>query len=146
VPSVPIILFIENDVGDAALCMSALIEQEKARLFKSVFVRSGPEALDFLDAATELPHAIVLDLIMPTMHGIEVISTIRASKTLHNIPIVALSSGREQSDIDECYRRGANAYVVKPIGFKEFDLTIQTIALFWGRMNIASGIIGKAKV
>jgi len=124
----PLILFVENDAKDRDLITLVLHHDEARGLYRTAFVREGPEALAYLHQKNEGLAAVVIDLKMSKMSGLELLKNIRQ---FSRIPIVMLSSINAQTDVDACYESGANGYVVKPIDFRQFELALQTIALFW---------------
>ena len=134
------ILLVENDSKDIELNLSALEEFNLAN--RVVIARDGVEALDYLYRRaqfTELPPGkpivILLDLNMPRMNGIEMLTILKADETMCDIPVVMLTSSREPKDLQECYALGINAYVVKPIHFEEFTKMARTTGLFWALYN-----------
>ena len=83
----------------------------------------------------EKPAVVLLDIKMPRMDGIEVLRAVRSDINLKTIPIVMLTSSRQDPDLNECYALGVNAYVVKPVDFKEFIDSVKTIGIFWALIN-----------
>ena len=132
----PVILFIEDDTKDAQLCMTILAPHEAKSLYRTVFVRDGPEALGYLRGAAHLPVVVVLDLHLPKCHGLDVVNELRGSR-FSQIPIVILSASSAPKDISACYKAGVNAYVVKPTNFREFESAVLAIASFWTINRIA---------
>ena len=134
------ILLVEDDPNDIELTMIAL---EKNNLANEVYVvRDGEEALDYLlyrrniePCDTSNPTVILLDLKLPKINGLEVLRQIRANEQLRMIPVVVLTSSREEPDMKEAYKLGANAYVVKPVNFNEFITAVKEIGLFWAIIN-----------
>ncbi len=134
------ILLVEDDPRDVELTLKGLGEH---RLANEVFVVSnGEEALDYLyrrgqfsERAEGLPIVILLDLKMPLVSGLEVLQEIKADERLRQIPVVVLTSSREDSDLQECYRLGVNAYVVKPLDFTEFVEAVKAVGVFWAMLN-----------
>ena len=134
------ILLVEDDPNDIELTMIAL---EKNNLANEVYVvRDGEEALDYLlhrrnieSCDTSNPTVILLDLKLPKINGLEVLRQIRANEQLRMIPVVVLTSSREEPDMKEAYKLGANAYVVKPVNFNEFITAVKEIGLFWAIIN-----------
>ena len=134
------ILLAENDPRDVELTLKGLAEY---RLANDVFtVSNGEEALDYLHRrgpfscrAEGLPAVILLDLKMPLVSGLEVLQEIKTDERLRQIPVVVMTSSREDRDLEECYRWGVNAYVVKPLDFLEFVEAVKTIGLFWAVLN-----------
>ncbi len=134
------ILLVEDDSKDVELTVMAL---EKHNLSNKIVVtRDGVEALDYLykrgqyqNEAHGLPIVILLDLKMPRMDGLQVIRHLKSDPAMSMIPIVVLTSSREDADLTECYRMGVNAYVVKPVRFKEFVDAVEHIGVFWALLN-----------
>ncbi len=134
------ILLVEDNANDIDLTLRAL---KKGQLANPVDIaRNGEEALDYIyktgpyagrDSGN--PAAILLDLKMPKVNGIEVLKKIKADPLKKTIPIVILSSSREDPDLRECYEHGANAYVVKPVNIHEFIEAIITLGMFWAVIN-----------
>lgn len=134
------ILVVEDDPNDVELMIQAFFENNMA---DSVQVaRDGQEALDFLfrrrkfaERSSGNPLVIILDLKMPKVNGLEVLGKIKADADLKLIPIVVFSSSSEERDLAECYSHGVNAYVVKPVDFREFIFVVREIGFFWSRIN-----------
>jgi CheY-like chemotaxis protein len=134
------ILLVEDDPQDVALTLEALGEHNLAN---SVFVVSdGAEALDYLycrgkfeKRGTGPPVVVLLDLKMPKVSGLEVLKIIKADDNLKTIPVVALTSSREEPDLIKCYQYGVNAYVVKPVDFFEFIKAVKRLGIFWAAIN-----------
>lgn len=134
------ILLVEDSLKDIELVLAAL---EKNRFANEVVVaRDGAEALDFLyrrgqyaSRATQLPIVMLLDLKMPKVDGLEVLRQIKGDDELRAIPVVMLTSSREEADLVKSYRLGVNAYVVKPVGFQDFVEAIQQTGMFWAVIN-----------
>jgi len=131
------ILFAEDSVEDAALTMRAL---RKGGLSSSIFhVKDGAEALDFMFCKgayasrniQEKPKVILLDLKMPKVSGMEVLEKLKADPAFKTIPIVILTSSKEDPDIKRCYELGANSYIVKPVESENFFQTIKDLSLYW---------------
>jgi len=134
------ILIAEDDPRDEALTLSALEEYNLAN--KVAVVRDGEEALDYLycrgkfkTRATGNPVAVLLDLKMPKVNGLQVLRTVKADENLKIIPIVVLTSSREEPDLNECYKLGVNAYVVKPVDFTQFMKAVKQLGIFWAAVN-----------
>jgi CheY-like chemotaxis protein len=134
------ILLVEDNLRDAELVLAAL---KKHNLANEVAVaRDGVQALDFLyrrgeyaSRAAGEPIVIFLDLKMPRKDGLEVLGEIKADPALRMIPIVMLTSSREEADLVRSYQLGVNAYVVKPVGFQEFMDAIKQTGMFWAVVN-----------
>ena len=134
------ILLVEDDPKDIELTLEALSEYNLAN--EIVVARDGVEALNFLYRREELkdrpegnPVVILLDIKMPRMDGLQVLKHLKADEKMRLIPIVILTSSRESRDLEECYRLGVNAYVVKPLRFTEFVKAVKEIGVFWALIN-----------
>ena len=133
------ILLVEDNQNDAELTLAALSD---ARLGNDVFVvRDGAEALAYLrnawDAgqASGLPAVVLLDLKMPRVDGFEVLKKMKADDRFRDIPVVMLTSSAEQRDVQECYKLGVSAYVVKPLAFQSFVDAIKGLGLLRALIN-----------
>ncbi|RKP54821.1 response regulator [Pararobbsia silviterrae] len=134
------ILLVEDNPHDLDLALVAL---ERSRLANEVIVlRDGAEALDYLCQTAQWsnrppgnPAVILLDLKMPKVDGLEVLQTIRATESLKRIPVVMLTTSREERDLLRSYELGVNAYVVKPVEFREFVDAIADLGVFWAVVN-----------
>jgi CheY-like chemotaxis protein len=134
------ILLVEDNPKDVELTLEALSENS---LFNRVVVlKDGVEALEYLryqgvykDRQKEAPAVILLDIKMPRMDGIEVLQTIRNDSELKTIPVVMLTSSREEPDLVKCYELGVNAYVVKPVNFRDFFDAVRNVGIFWAVIN-----------
>ncbi len=134
------ILLVEDNPNDLELTLVAL---ERSQLANEVIVlRDGAEALDYLlrrnqyqDRAAGNPAVLLLDLKLPKLDGLEVLKAIRESDDLRSIPVVMLTSSREEPDLQRAYALGVNAYVVKPVEFKEFVSAISDLGVFWAVLN-----------
>jgi two-component system response regulator len=135
------VLLVENDASDAELAIHTL---RKNNLANSVqVVEDGEEALDFLFCRSryadrsilDRPRVILLDLKLPKVEGLEVLRALKNERATRAIPVVILTSSREQKDLIEGYRLGASAYVQKPVDFDQFRQTIREIGLFWIMLN-----------
>jgi CheY-like chemotaxis protein len=134
------ILLAEDDLHDVQLSLSALDEHQLAK--EVMVVRDGEEALDYLyrrgiysSRTDPQPIVIFLDLKMPKIDGIQVLRQIKSDPGLKVIPVVMVTSSREQQDLIESYLLGVNAYVVKPIDFSQFVTKMKELGLFWAIMN-----------
>jgi CheY-like chemotaxis protein len=134
------ILLAEDNPGDVELTLAALSENQLAD--EVVVVRDGSEALDYLlrsgaHAARPEGHpaVVLLDVKMPRVDGLEVLRRLKADASLRSIPVVMLTSSREESDLVESYRLGVNAYVVKPVEFREFIEAVKNLGRFWAVVN-----------
>jgi CheY-like chemotaxis protein len=134
------ILLVEDSPRDLELTLEAL---KKAQLANQIVVtRDGVEALDFLYARGAYagrnmpdPAVIMLDLKLPRVDGLEVLETVKKDAALRHLPVVMLTSSREEQDLVRSYQLGVNAFVVKPVNFKEFYQAIQDLGVFWGILN-----------
>lgn len=136
------ILLAEDNEHDVELTLSALSENRLAN--EVVVVRDGAETLDYLyrrgafQAREEgNPVVVLLDLKMPKVDGLEVLRQIKQDDTLRQIPVVMLTSSREENDLVESYRLGVNAYVVKPVEFSRFVQAVRELGVFWAVINEA---------
>lgn len=134
------ILLAEDNPNDVELILEALSEQNLSS--RVIFLNDGVEALDYLtykgrfkNRAKENPAVIILDIKMPRMDGIEVLQAIKNRQELKTIPVVMLTSSREEPDLKRCYELGANAYIVKPVSFKDFLETVKHVGIFWAVLN-----------
>lgn len=135
----PIVL-VEDNPNDLELTLLAL---ERARLAKEVLVlRDGAEALDYLCGKGSWegrekgnPAVILLDLKLPKVTGLEVLEYIKSDADLQPIPVVMLTSSREEPDLKRSYQLGVNAYVVKPFDFNDFIRAVQDLGAFWALLN-----------
>ena len=134
------ILLVEDSVKDVELTLAALAEHNLAN--DVVVARDGGEALDYLyrrgifaSRTTDHPAVILLDLKMPKVDGLQVLRTIKNDHQLKSIPVVVLTSSREESDLVESYKLGVNAYVVKPVEFDQFVYAVSQLGVFWALIN-----------
>ncbi len=134
------ILLAEDNENDIELTLAALGDKNLAN--RVDIVHDGVEALDYLYCrdkyvARDTGHPIVLllDLKMPKVDGLEVLQEIKSHENLKRIPVVVLTSSRQEQDLVESYNLGANAYVVKPVGFDEFVSAIRELGMFWAVLN-----------
>jgi CheY-like chemotaxis protein len=134
------ILLVEDNPKDLELTLLAL---EKSNLANDVVtVRDGAEAIEYLfrrgqyhDRPMGSPAVVLLDLQLPKVNGIEVLEKLKTNETLRSIPVVMLTTSREEKDLVRSYELGVNAYVVKPVAFKEFIEAIQELGVFWAVLN-----------
>lgn len=134
------ILLVEDDPKDIDLTLAALGEYRLAN--EVIVVRDGAEALDYLHTkgnyrsrARENPAVVLLDLKLPKVDGLEVLREIRSDERLKLIPVVVLTSSREDRDMVASYKLGVNAYVVKPVDFHEFVNAVKELGVFWAMIN-----------
>lgn len=134
------ILLVEDSINDVELILTSLAENHLGN--EVVVVRDGEEALDYLYRRGMYrlrregnPVVVLLDLKLPKVDGIEVLSELKANNLLRTVPVVVLTSSREDHDLARCYELGTNAYVVKPIDFHDFVDVIKGLGLFWAIIN-----------
>jgi CheY-like chemotaxis protein len=134
------ILLVEDSANDAELILAALSENNLAN--EVVVVRDGEEALDYLYRRGIFrlrlegnPAVVLLDLKLPKVDGLEVLAQLKSDPEMKGIPIVVLTSSREEPDLIRSYNLGTNAYVVKPVHFYEFVDAIKGLGLFWAVIN-----------
>ncbi|MBV9386722.1 MAG: response regulator [Chroococcidiopsidaceae cyanobacterium CP_BM_ER_R8_30] len=134
------ILLVEDSPNDIELTLAALEENHLAN--EVVVVRDGEEALDYLYQRgvfrlrmVGTPVVVLLDLKLPKVDGLEVLAQLKSDPAMRVIPVVVLTSSREEQDIVRSYNLGVNAYVVKPVNFQEFVNAIRELGLFWAVIN-----------
>ena len=135
------ILLVEDNPDDEALTIRALNKHNIAN--GVVVVRDGAEAIDFLFGTgahagrnvSELPQIVLLDLKLPKLDGFEVLRRIRADKRTQMLPVVILTSSKEERDVAQGYRDGCNSYVRKPVNFDEFIEAARQLGLYWLLLN-----------
>ena len=134
------ILLVEDDKRDLELTLVAL---ERSQLANEVIVvRDGAQALDYLLREGDFknrpegnPAVMLLDLKLPKVNGLEVLQKVRETARLRSMPVVMLTSSQEESDVVRSYELGVNAYVVKPVEFKQFVTAIADLGIFWAVLN-----------
>jgi len=135
------ILLVEDSMNDAELTIRALKKNNLAN--KLIHLEDGQEALDFIFAEgnyserkiENIPKVILLDLKMPKINGIQVLQKIKSDERTKTIPVIVLTSSKEDPDIQECYRLGVNSYVVKPVQFDKFLDAVSQLGLYWMLIN-----------
>lgn len=139
-PELRTILLAEDSAADAEMAIDALREARLAN--PVVHVEDGAEALDYLyrrgsyaEREPVPPAVVLLDIKMPLMDGLEVLREMRGDDKLRHIPVVILSSSREESDLAQSWDLGVNAYVVKPVDANQFFHAVQTLGQFWAVLN-----------
>jgi CheY-like chemotaxis protein len=134
------ILLVEDSQKDIDLTLAALEENHLAD--EVIVVRDGEQALDYLYRrgnyrlrAGGNPAVVLLDLKLPKVSGLDVLSQVKADASLKSIPIVMLTSSREEVDLAHSYQNGVNAYVVKPVTFSQFVEALRELGVFWAEIN-----------
>ena len=139
-PELRPILLVEDSPRDLELTLAAL---EKCQLANEIIIaRDGAEAIDYLFATGSHegrpdgdPTVVLLDLKLPKIDGLEVLERVKGDERLRHIPMVMLTSSREEQDLVKSYELGVNAFVVKPVEFNEFFKAIQDLGVFWALLN-----------
>ena len=138
------ILLVEDSVADAEMAIDALSEAHLAN--PVVHVEDGVECMDYLYGRGAWnsrepgdPAVVLLDIKMPRMNGLDVLTAMRGDERLRRIPVVILSSSREESDLARSWDLGANAYVIKPVDVDQFFDAVRTMGQFWAVLNQAPG-------
>lgn len=135
------ILLVEDTAADAELTIRAL--KKSCLVNNLVWVKDGAEALDFVFATgayagrdqAHQPKVVLLDLRLPRISGVEVLRRLKNDERTRTIPVVVLTSSKEDVDIDECYRLGVNSYIAKPVSFDEFVKVVGELGLYWLLLN-----------
>jgi DNA-binding response OmpR family regulator len=134
------ILMVEDDPKDVELTLTALEEYNLAN--EVIVTRDGEQALDYLFCrgeyqmrSSENPAVMLLDLKLPKLDGLEVLKQVKSNDSLRMIPVVVLTSSKEERDMVASYKLGVNAYVVKPVNFHEFVNAIKELGVFWAIIN-----------
>jgi two-component system response regulator len=130
-----VILLVEDNPDDEALMLRAFARSNLANRIE--VARDGAEALAYLvgPSPRPLPTHVILDLKLPKVDGLEVLRRVRADERTRTLPVVILTSSREEQDLVESYRLGANSYVRKPVDFTSFASAVQTLGLYWLVVN-----------
>jgi two-component system response regulator len=135
------ILLVEDNPNDVELALHAF---KRYKITNNVHVvRDGAEALDYIfstggyasRSVLDRPKVILLDLKLPKVDGLEVLRRIRDDSRTCSIPVVVLTSSREDRDIAECYKLGVNSYIVKPVDFEQFTEAVRTLGFYWLLLN-----------
>jgi two-component system, response regulator len=136
------ILLVEDNITDAELTIRELKKHNMAN--NLVHLKDGEEALDFIFASGKYagvretqypPKVVLLDIQMPKVNGIEVLQKIKTDPRTRSIPVVILTSSKENPDIQKCYDLGANSYIVKPVNFDGFAQAIKNLGFYWLLLN-----------
>jgi two-component system response regulator len=125
------ILLVEDSDEDAELTLRTLKKQQLTKLHRCA---DGVEALEFLKAG-RLPRVILLDLKLPKLNGLEVLRELKKSDATRSIPVVVLTSSKEDRDLQAAYALGVNSYIVKPVEFDKFVKAIETLGMYWVGLN-----------
>ncbi|MEO6067434.1 MAG: response regulator [Gemmatimonadota bacterium] len=129
------ILLVEDDDADLELTLHAL---KQHRLANRIHVaRDGEEALRFFENGGRVERLVLLDLKLPKVSGLQVLERLRADERYRTLPIVVLTSSREEPDIERCYALGVNSYIVKPVEFEKFSEAVGKVGLYWLLINEA---------
>lgn len=136
------LLLVEDSENDIEMTLEALEEYKFAN--KIEVVRDGVEALDYLFRRNNHasrpdgePVVVLLDVKLPKLNGIEVLQAIRSAPRFSRLPVVMVTSSKEEPDLRRCYELGCNAYVVKPVDFRQFTEALKTVGCFWALLNEA---------
>ncbi|WP_428236484.1 response regulator [Gracilimonas sp.] len=135
------ILLVEDNKRDADLTLRALKKKKLSN--KVVWVKDGEEALEYLFAKgryadrsiTDKPKVVLLDLKMPKVDGLEVLKEIRNNSVTEKLPVVIMTSSKEEQDIVQSYEYGVNSYIVKPVDFKKFMESVADVGFYWLLLN-----------
>jgi len=135
------VLLVEDNPSDAELTMRALKKRNLAN--KLFHAKDGAEALDFVFAQGPFAHrrvengpkVVLLDLKLPKIDGLEVLRRIKSDERTRKIPVVVMTSSREDSDLATCYQTGVNGYVVKPVEFEDFSRAVSELGFYWLLLN-----------
>jgi CheY-like chemotaxis protein len=143
------ILLVEDNPKDLELTLRALAKSNLAN--EVITVRDGEECLEYLRQTGQFasrspgsPAVVLLDLKLPKVDGLQVLKEIKSDPELQGIPVVMLTTSREEQDLLTSYKLGVNAYVVKPVAFKDFMEAIQDIGIFWAVLNEPPPVIVKS--
>lgn len=135
------ILLVEDNPSDAELTMHAFLKSKLANEVR--LVRDGAEALDFLFCRGTFssrrfdspPHVVLLDLKLPKVDGLQVLEQVKEDERTRSIPIIVLTSSKEETDLARSYKLGVNSYIQKPVNFDEFQKVVQQLGMYWLLLN-----------
>jgi two-component system response regulator len=140
------ILLIEDNLNDAELTIRALKGSHIDKHLNITHLKDGAEAIDYFFSAqnvyvrpSSFPKVILLDLKLPKVDGIQVLRKLKSNTHTQSIPVVILTSSKEEKDIIETYNLGVNSYVTKPVEFEEFMSSIANLGIYWGLVNQSPG-------
>ncbi len=139
------LLLVEDNPADVELTIHALTSNNITNSVR--VIKDGAEALDYIFCAgpyadrniSDVPNVILLDLKLPLVDGLEVLRQIKQSPETQSIPVVVLTSSREERDVVESYKLGVNSYIVKPVDFEQFAKAIADLGLYWAVLNQPPG-------
>lgn len=131
-----LILLVEDDLDHVELTLRVLKELKVEH--EIVVARDGAQALDFLLGGnmSVQPTLILLDLNMPKINGLDVLKRIRSEESTKRIPVVILTTSREDKDVIDSYNLGANSYIIKPVDYEQFTIAVEQLGLYWLQLNI----------
>jgi len=135
------ILLVEDNSFDAELTMHAFLKSKLANEVR--LVRDGAEALDFLFCRGPFsdrrfdrpPHVVLLDLKLPKVDGLQVLEQVKEDERTRSIPVIVLTSSKEETDLARSYKLGVNSYIQKPVNFDEFQKVVQQLGMYWLLLN-----------
>jgi len=133
------IILVEDSDEDAELTMRALKRQKLANNVRRL--SDGQAAIDYFfgppadGSEPNLPRVVLLDLKLPMVNGLEILRRLKAEERTHDIPVVVLTSSKEDRDLEEAYRLGVNSYIVKPVEFDKFMTAVESVGLYWMLIN-----------
>jgi two-component system, response regulator len=127
------VLLVEDNPNDAELTLRALHKRNLGT--RVVVARDGVEALEVLERSQLPPKVVLLDLKLPRLSGLEVLKQLKSSERTKSIPVVVLTSSREEPDVAASYRLGVNSYIVKPVDFESFATAVVEVGLYWLLLN-----------
>ena len=133
------IVLVEDSDEDAELTMRALKRQKLANNVRRL--SDGQQALDYFfgtapdGGEAELPRVVLLDLKLPMVNGLEILRRLKSENRTHDVPVVVLTSSKEDRDLGEAYRLGVNSYIVKPVEFDKFMSAVESVGLYWMLIN-----------
>lgn len=139
IPLIEHTILLVEDSGNDALMIQRALKNSKVN-HTVIWVKDGAEAIDYLfteciENGSPLPQLVMLDIHMPKVNGIEVLQRIRSDERTRWLPVVIFTSSKEEKDLAESYRLGANSYICKPIDFKEFSRVVSAVGCYWLLFN-----------